>query len=190
MINIIFVLGGPGAGKGTLCQGLKDDGWIHMSLGECLREKAKTDQIINDILKGGNMVPSELAVKTIHEYLDSLENGSRVLVDGFPRNETNWEEWIKRENPNLKIHRIIFLETSKDIMFKRIMHRASKSDQKRSDDRVEVLENRYQLYLESLKVLEREELKKILIKVDSNGKPEETLENVRNIFNNINFDHL
>jgi len=181
MIDIIFVLGGPGSGKGTLCQGLNQDGWKHMSLGELLRETAKTNQVVANLLEGGNMVPSDLAVGTIHKYLNQLDDNSKVLVDGFPRNETNWEEWLKQtpKDNRLDIKWVIFLETSREVMFNRIMRRALNSS--RSDDREEVFENRYQLYLESLKVLERDELKNILYKIDSNGTPNETLEQVQKV---------
>ena len=37
-IKTIFVLGGPGSGKGTLCKKLKDLlGFVHLSWGDILR---------------------------------------------------------------------------------------------------------------------------------------------------------
>ena len=40
--QVVFVLGGPGAGKGTACQQLAEkDGFIHLSAGELLREEVR-----------------------------------------------------------------------------------------------------------------------------------------------------
>jgi UMP-CMP kinase len=36
--NVVFVLGGPGAGKGTMCQLAEQQlGWTHLSAGDLLR---------------------------------------------------------------------------------------------------------------------------------------------------------
>jgi len=38
--SVFFVLGGPGAGKGTVCQKLvKQQGYVHLSAGDLLREE-------------------------------------------------------------------------------------------------------------------------------------------------------
>lgn len=42
--QIIFILGGPGAGKGTQCDHMvKEYGYIHYSTGDLLRDFIKTD---------------------------------------------------------------------------------------------------------------------------------------------------
>jgi adenylate kinase family enzyme len=186
MIHVIFVLGGPGSGKGTLCQDLKKDGWLHISVGELLREHAKKDSKIDQLLKKGNLVASRLSVDVLENYLNTLDDNSRVLIDGFPRNETNWEEFQKRSIIfKIHIHCIIFLEATKEIMLSRIINRASSSSEQRSDDNIEIFEHRYKLYLESLKVLEKPELKYIMKKIDSNGPAEEVSKKVRQVFKNL-----
>jgi adenylate kinase family enzyme len=182
MINIIFVLGGPGSGKGTLCKNLQQDGWKHVSIGELLREHSKKDPKTNQLLKKGNIVSSMLSVEVLGKYLDTLEDGTKLLVDGFPRNESNWES-LKQSNIMYKIHIhcIIFLETTKEIMLSRILKRAETSNEKRSDDSIEIFENRYKLYLENLKILNNPDIKHKLITVDSSCFPENVYENVKQI---------
>jgi UMP-CMP kinase len=59
---VIFVLGGPGAGKGTQCMKLKDLGFEHLSAGDLLRAERNREgspfgELINQIIKDGKIVP-------------------------------------------------------------------------------------------------------------------------------------
>jgi hypothetical protein len=41
--QVVFVLGGPGAGKGTQCANIvRDYGWVHLSAGDLLRAERET----------------------------------------------------------------------------------------------------------------------------------------------------
>lgn len=68
--QVIFVLGGPGSGKGTQCVKIaRDFQFTHISTGDLLREEARKDgpdkAQIEAILKEGKLAPSELLVKSI-----------------------------------------------------------------------------------------------------------------------------
>jgi adenylate kinase family enzyme len=40
--RLFFILGGPGAGKGTQCTRLaQDNGWVHISIGDVLRDEVE-----------------------------------------------------------------------------------------------------------------------------------------------------
>lgn len=60
---VVFVLGGPGAGKGTQCSRLvKDFGFEHLSAGDLLREERQRPdspygELINSYIKEGQIVP-------------------------------------------------------------------------------------------------------------------------------------
>lgn len=62
--TVIFVLGGPGAGKGTQCSKLTEHGFVHLSAGELLRlEREKggeTGLLIDRHLAAGSIVPNEI----------------------------------------------------------------------------------------------------------------------------------
>lgn len=64
--RIIFVLGGPGCGKGTQCERIvgKYD-YDHLSSGDLLRDEVKSGSelgtALDAFMKEGNLVPSEVS---------------------------------------------------------------------------------------------------------------------------------
>ena len=66
--KVLFLLGGPGSGKGTIGNDLvKRFGFIHMSAGDLLRAEVKKSgelsEEINGYIKEGQIVPGEITVK-------------------------------------------------------------------------------------------------------------------------------
>ncbi|EUC59506.1 adenylate kinase [Rhizoctonia solani AG-3 Rhs1AP] len=101
-VMVIFVLGGPGAGKGTQCARIVEDfGFVHLSAGDLLREEQKREgstygALISEHIRNGTIVPMEVTVKLLENAMRAQlerphpgaawENGhGRFLVDGFPR---------------------------------------------------------------------------------------------------------
>jgi len=106
-VVVIFVLGGPGAGKGTQCAEIvKDYGFVHLSAGDLLRaeqhrEGSEFGELIRTHIREGTIVPMEVTVKLLENAIrDALLNPppetkvapdawvdgrGRFLVDGFPR---------------------------------------------------------------------------------------------------------
>ena len=49
--KVVFVLGGPGAGKGTQCAKIVEEfGWCHLSAGDLLREERKSGSADADLI--------------------------------------------------------------------------------------------------------------------------------------------
>lgn len=93
-VSVVFVLGGPGAGKGTQCARLVEDySFVHLSAGDLLRaEQARPDsqygQLIADYIKGGLIVPQEITIKLLENAMKEAvekQKKTRFLIDGFPR---------------------------------------------------------------------------------------------------------
>ena len=89
--KVIFVMGGPGAGKGTQCGKLlkKYPVLDSFSCGDLLRAKAKEDteqgrSLAKDMAEG-KLVSSETTVGLMEEYMAKSEKNI-FLADGFPRN--------------------------------------------------------------------------------------------------------
>lgn len=83
--NVIFVLGGPGAGKGTQCQLLvKDFGFVHLSAGELLREEqarpgSEFGALIDGHMRNGTIVPVEITCG----LLERVRNFSCNLINSM-----------------------------------------------------------------------------------------------------------
>ena len=65
--KLVYVIGGPGAGKGTQCEKLVSDyGFTHFSTGDLLRAELKSDseeaRKMKAIMSEGKLVPSEMIV--------------------------------------------------------------------------------------------------------------------------------
>lgn len=97
-VHVVYVLGGPGAGKGTQCANLvRDYGFTHLSAGDLLRaEQDRKDSQFGSMIKEhiaeGRIVPMEVTVQllenAIRAKLDEEEKGgegkaSRFLIDGM-----------------------------------------------------------------------------------------------------------
>ncbi|KAH9867352.1 hypothetical protein IAQ61_007944 [Plenodomus lingam] len=92
-VTVIFVLGGPGAGKGTQCQNLVSDyGFKHLSAGDLLREEqdrpgSEFGEMIKTYIKEGTIVPMEVTIKLLENAMKaSMESGQNekklFLIDG------------------------------------------------------------------------------------------------------------
>ena len=98
--QVIFVMGGPGAGKGTQCGKLlkKYPQLDSFSTGDLLRAKKKEDseeaRELAKTMAEGRLVTSATVVKLMRDYMDSSRKNI-FLADGFPRSQENVDEWNK-----------------------------------------------------------------------------------------------
>ena len=89
--TVIFVLGGPGAGKGTQCANLvRDYGFQHLSAGDLLREEQNREgsefgQMIKDYIKEGKIVPKEVTIQLLENRMVEAEKEGKhlFLIDGM-----------------------------------------------------------------------------------------------------------
>ena len=143
--NVVFVLGGPGAGKGTMCELAESQlGWHHLSAGELLRAERErggaTAKIINESIEAGKLVPNEIVVallKTTMETITRSTGKNNFLLDGFPRSIDNLEGWYDVFGQDIELPKMLYMECPYDVLEKRIMGRAKYTG--RRDDNVESL---------------------------------------------------
>ncbi|XP_072488637.1 adenylate kinase isoenzyme 1 isoform X3 [Notamacropus eugenii] len=101
--KIIFVVGGPGSGKGTQCEKIvKKYGYTHLSTGDLLREEVSSGsergKKLSEIMEKGQLVPL-IGSPTLLLYIDA---GSETMVQRLlKRGETSGrvddnEETIKK----------------------------------------------------------------------------------------------
>lgn len=98
--SVVFVLGAPGAGKGTQCAFMAQQfGFRHISYGDLCRSlKEEEDPIVSklDTKPGSNnpAVPDDLGAWLMWKELRT-DPGGRFLVDGFPKRAKHLEEFLK-----------------------------------------------------------------------------------------------
>ncbi len=86
----VILLGGPGAGKGTLATQLAPKlGLAHISTGNLFRREISRHSAlgkkIEPILKSGGLVPDEITIAVVARELARFANRRGAVLDGFPR---------------------------------------------------------------------------------------------------------
>ena len=137
--GIILVVGGPGSGKGMLCDRLAVEcGSVHLSSGELLRDEVQSQTPLGkecaEIMKRGELVSSEVMTALLRRRM-RLFPKRRVLLDGFPRSLENAHDFIRHcGKPEVALH----LDCDDTILMERILYRAKSSgDAGRADDNFE-----------------------------------------------------
>lgn len=180
-VTVIFVLGGPGSGKGTQCANIVQHfGYTHLSAGDLLRAEMKSGsengEMIQNMIKEGKIVPSEVTIKLLEKAM--LDNGNdKFLIDGFPRNEENRAafEAVTGIEPEF----VLFFDCSEEEMQKRLLGR----NQGREDDNIETIKKRFKVYMESsLPVIEYYNAKGKVRKIDAAKPVKEVFEAVKACF--------
>jgi len=129
IVKTIILLGAPGAGKGTIAEGIRNESaFIHVSTGDMLREAVKNGTQIGrqaeGYMKRGELVPDAVIVGIVGER---LERGSRDLAymfDGFPRTLDQarlLDETLSRYAS--KVDKVFLLDAPKKLLMARLTGR-------------------------------------------------------------------
>lgn len=182
---MVYILGGPGSGKGTQSANLvRDYGFTHLSAGDLLREEqnrqgSQYGQLIKDYIKEGLIVPMEVTVKLLEnamsESLDnSTEHSGRFLIDGFPR---KMDQALFFEESVCPSTCTLFLDCPEDVMRERLLNRGKTSG--RSDDNEESIKKRFKTFVEtSMPVVDYFAERGRVVKVLATGTVEEVYQGV------------
>jgi len=156
-VPVVWVLGGPGSGKGTQCAKIVEKyGYVHISSGDLLRaEVAKQSDIgkqLNEIMKKGELVPLETVLQLLKNAInEKVDTAKGYLIDGYPRTVSQGEKFISMVCP---VRAILFFDLSDDLMMERLMKRGETSG--RADDNTETIKKRLQTFRnESVPVVEK-----------------------------------
>jgi len=184
---VIFVLGGPGAGKGTQCANLvRDYGFKHLSAGDLLREEqdrsgSQFGEMIKDYIREGKIVPMEVTIQLLENAMTATikDSGNRkFLIDGFPR---KMDQAVKFEEAVVPSKFTLFFDCPEDVMQERLLKRGETSG--RSDDNIESIKKRFRTFVDtSMPVVENFEKEGKVVKVMATESPEKVYEKVRDSF--------
>ncbi|KAF7547883.1 hypothetical protein G7046_g8865 [Stylonectria norvegica] len=178
-VTVIFVLGGPGAGKGTQCEKLvAERGFSHLSAGDLLRAEqdrpgSQFGDLIKDYIKNGLIVPMEVTVQLLENAMGDILRAAgstkgRFLIDGFPRKLDQAEKF---ETSVCPAKLVLFFDCPEDVMEARLLERGKTSG--RSDDNAESIRKRFRTFIEtSMPVVDYFEKDGKVIKVQATTTPD------------------
>jgi len=184
-ITVVFVLGGPGAGKGTQCGKLAEDfNFCHLSAGDLLRieqnrEGSQYSELIRTWIREGSVVPVEVISKLLENAMHAAlkdktgegwtDGQGRFLIDGFPR---KMDQALTFDETVCLSSLVIYFSTTEEVMLGRLLERGKTSG--REDDNVEVIKKRFHTYKsDTMPVIEYYKCQGKVVEVDSSGSVEE-----------------
>ncbi|XP_054612253.1 adenylate kinase isoenzyme 1 isoform X1 [Dunckerocampus dactyliophorus] len=178
--KIIFVVGGPGSGKGTQCERVVAKyGYTHLSSGDLLRAEVSSGsergKQLQAIMQRGELVPLDTVLDMIKDAMIAKADVSKgFLIDGYPREVKQGEEFEKKiGKPCL----LLYVDAKSETMVKRLLKRGETSG--RSDDNEETIKKRLDLYYKATEpVIAFYEKCGIVRKVDSELPVEEVFSQV------------
>ena len=165
--RIVFVIGGPGCGKGTQCKKIVENfKYQSFSTGDLLRkyvqDKKEGYEEIDDQMKKGKLISSETLMKVLKEYILNSRI-KKILVDGYPRNQENIDVWEKEMKDLVEVKGALYIEVSNEEMKKRLLGR----NEGRADDNEETITKRLETFDKETKpIVDYFEKQGNLIKID------------------------
>jgi len=184
--NVVFVLGGPGAGKGTQCQKIVENfGYVHLSAGDLLREErvkpgSEYGELIETYIKEGKIVPVEITCSLLERAMEQ-SGKQNFLIDGFPRNEDNLQGWNKVMSGKVNLQFVLFFDCPLEICTDRILKRGATSG--RVDDNLDSLKKRFNTYSNETKpIIDHYDKLNLVRKVDATRGEEDVYKDVEELF--------
>ncbi len=127
---VLFLLGGPGSGKGTLSPQLEAKyGFTRLSVVDLLRAEVDMKTTIGmeaeDIMVSGGLISDTLAMKVIRSAIDKDRvPGKRFILYGYPRTV---EQAVHFENNICPVSLVVWLTCDESVLVERLTDR-SKAD--------------------------------------------------------------
>ena len=144
--KVIFILGGPGAGKGTQCRKIEMVyNFQHVSAGELLREEmgkpeSEFGELIKGHMKNGTIVPSEITCRLLERAMFTSSKDT-FLIDGFPRNQDNLTCWSADLAKKTSLLFVLVLNCPNETCLERCLNRGA-AGSRRTDDNKDSISRR------------------------------------------------
>lgn len=125
----ILIMGGPGAGKGTMSAKIVDKFNVnHISTGNIFRseigKQTELGLLAKSYMDQGLLVPDEVTNPMVKSFLEKLENKNGFLLDGYPRTIDQAKAFDElTQGTDLAIDKVITLDIPFEELSKRITGR-------------------------------------------------------------------
>jgi adenylate kinase len=123
---IIFLVGTPGSGKGTQAALLaKHFNLDHISSGEMFRQMTgKEAEVVNVYTEKGDLVPDDIVIKTVVDFLVSKNKYDDLILDGSPRSLFQYKKFKEFfDNHTKKIDAVLYIKISDEEAIRRLTAR-------------------------------------------------------------------
>lgn len=170
--TVVILLGPPASGKGTQAVDLsKTLSLPHISTGDLLRanitNKTPLGEEAKNFMDKGQLVPSELVLSMLFARIAENDAKKGYILDGFPRTIDQADALDKHLPKNASLI-VLNLVVSDETITKRALGR------KRSDDTLEIVQERLKAYhAQTAPLIEYYTKKGLLKAVDGEKTPEE-----------------
>ncbi|XP_074911406.1 adenylate kinase isoenzyme 1 isoform X2 [Buteo buteo] len=178
--KIIFVVGGPGSGKGTQCEKIVQKyGYTHLSTGDLLRAEVSSGsergKKLQAIMEKGELVPLDTVLDMLRDAMVAKADVSKgFLIDGYPREVKQGEEFEKKIAPPTLL---LYVDAGKETMVKRLLKRGETSG--RVDDNEETIKKRLETYYKATEpVIAFYKSRGIVRQLNAEGSVEEVFQQV------------
>jgi adenylate kinase (isozyme 1 subfamily) len=191
--KVVFVLGGPGSGKGTQCERIVEKyGLSHFSAGDLLRAEvasgSENGKKLEEIMKEGKLVPLDVTLGLIKSAMESAVNVPGFLIDGFPREINQCIEFEKQITLS-PIALVLSYDCSEEVMTQRLLERAKTSG--RADDNEETIKKRFHTFRESsIPVLNYYNEQQKLKRIDADRTIDEVFVTTCEVMEGVGFEPL
>jgi len=151
MAKIVFIVGGPGCGKGTQCERIVAKyGYCHLSSGDLLRAEvasgSERGQMLQEIMTKGDLVPNEMVLDMMKAEIEKNPEAAGFLIDGYPRTVDQGKSFEEKVG---ECCAVVYLEADNETMVGRLLERAKTSG--RADDNEETIRKRLTVFSEQTK---------------------------------------
>jgi len=177
-VPIIWIIGGPGSGKGTQCDNIvaKYD-FTHLSSGELLRNEViggseKGKQLFS-MMSQGIHVPDEEVVELLKVAMDGKKGNTKgFLIDGFPANLNQAKVFEEKIGSPEKI---IVLNVNDIILKERLTKRSN------FDDQPDAVDKRLETYNNETKAVVKA-YAKLVKNINGEAQPRDIFEEIQKDF--------
>ncbi len=171
MGRLICLMGPTGAGKSVQGDLLAEQyGAVNLSSGKLLRRDSQALARMVD----GRLAPAEEVERVVGEAMNGIPKEQLVVLDGFPRTQSNLR-WMDKELPVLgrRLRRVVLIELDLETSLERLGLRG------RADDAPAAVKAKFKLFEDATRpVVEHYRELGLLVTVDGRGSIEQVHEEI------------
>lgn len=173
---------------------------MHLSAGDLLRKEQDTEgskygHLIADHIKNGTIVPVEITCALLENcmlehmisYASPITGDEPIptghfLIDGFPRNQDNFDGWQRQVNDKVNVKFVLFFKCDKETCIDRCLKRG-KEGSGRADDNLESMAKRLDTYLnQTMPIVHYYEKMGLVHTIDASRSKAQVFDDVRKLF--------